>query len=129
MKGNTDQLSPVELVDCDLPEVAPRDVASGTSHRECDCPQWTQCRHFDNRLLVLMDGNRNKSHTFACPKRWVRFAVAFVIRYIPCTTCGTGETALAHDFRSLVYEGNSEADALAAFYAEEARLLGRGGDE
>ena len=90
-----------------MPERAKRDG--------CECRHdVTRCVHLDDSLLTLVD---NSLHGFPCSRC---FASGFYKRWC---VAKDGDTCAMDGI--YIYVGDSEADALAAFYAEERRLLGR----
>ena len=96
------------------------------SPREYDCPaQIERCSHFNGRILVLgaVRSIPNVRHQHS-----LRFSSAFTIGitsgFAPCPCgCDMKFTKQASDGPRI--HTDSEAEALAAFYAAEAELLGR----
>lgn len=100
-----------------LPERAKRDG--------CGCPPWViRCTHFGGRILWLgAEHASHQAHTEQCLLRVPPYGVGTVERFDVCAN-GCGVLIGAGD----IQPGggyDSEADAIAAFEAEEARLLGR----
>ncbi len=89
----------------------------------CDCPAWViRCVHFNGALLMVA-----KKPEAACSQHWAYECFTLVparplSKRHPCCAVKCWDDTpgdVAH------YTGQSEADAIAAFEAEEARLLCR----
>ena len=115
-----------DWADGGLPQRARRDG--------CDClPQTSRCVHLDGMVLTFTEARLVTGHKSDClymPKMW-GFAV-WVTPEIhdtkPCLICDGGVFSdMQHDSRhKCCYEGDSEADALAAFAHAEAELIAGG---
>lgn len=106
------------------------ETVSAPSPRECDCPEWVvRCVHHNGGLLILWErALLPEAHRIPCRKNGAAFGVWQVppqfYYWEPCQTCGTPQCGMAgtgpHPF---VVRESSEADALAAFFEAERRLL------
>jgi hypothetical protein len=98
-------------------------TAQQPSPRECDCPDWfVRCAHWQGELVFL--GDRRRLHWVngmpadvdASPWRvWRLLPTDLLARKLLNHTVSTPHSCL--------YAGDSEADALAAFYDAEQQLL------
>ncbi len=86
---------------------------------ECGCPSWTlRCAHWDGAGVVLV-GLHNTEHDNHCRSDYAVYSMA---EWRPCPFCGDlGSDAFTPNF----YWGDDLEDALSAFAAAEAQLLGR----
>ena len=103
--------------------------AQARAGRECDCPpQVTRCVHFGDKILAFTSPEERvhvaglAEHQKRCnPVPYFKFNVGTTSRYAPCPGgCGAifaTRPGVSH------YEGDDEADALAAFYRAEEELL------
>ena len=92
--------------------------------RECDCPEQVEtCRHFDGQRLVFA-AMRSLSPVHRAAHFWWHFSV-IVGDDVPPVSCPCGCGALIGAASSFTtsYAGDSEADALDAFYKAERELL------
>lgn len=98
------------------------DQAFASPERDgCDCPSWViRCAHFGDRRVVL--GHPRADRCSRVTTTYLTFATNVEAQKV-CNQCGAADWWLFqvdgveyHDF---------EADALDAFYAAEAELLGR----
>ena len=89
----------------------------------CGCPPALQrCVHLPNgHILALLSDDHHSCYLGTNRPTWL-FGVAVVYGWKPCYREGcTGFLNTGRD--EAIYAGDSEADALAAFYAYEERLL------
>src|SRR3990167_7032148 len=88
----------------------------------CGCPPLVLCcAHFDNAILFV-----GKSHEPHCGRNAAAgiWAVAITSGFRPCSG-GCGRFLAVAKSRDYVEYLSSKDDAIAAFHAAEARLLGR----
>lgn len=89
--------------------------------RECDCPPWVACVHFDETILVLSSGESN-NHDASCYRATSTVGgpyVGLLDEWIPCSGCGIPQASGTPFFF------DSFEEAQAEFRRREAALLGR----
>jgi hypothetical protein len=101
------------------------------TRRECHCPSWARCAHFEGQAVLLMalDGipEPHRSHA---PSEFGSFWVCYfprydTVRFKDCPTCGidrglaTGPWNLRPEY---LYKGTNGDTALLAFEAGEALM-------
>ena len=101
------------------------------SPRECDCsPSVLRCVHINGEILYLVSESKETSpHTDDCflfrfYTSQFNFVVAHCTEVIDCGYCGAPQGATRGGV-GFIRGTRNEADAIAAFYAAEAELVGR----
>lgn len=97
--------------------------------RECNCPSWVRCAHFENQAVILFarEACPPQHQEHAAPDAW---AVYYFPRYSAvlfetCDVCGVERgmnSGVWDDRPTRTYCGDSADDALAAFEQGEARM-------
>lgn len=98
--------------------------------RECDCPEWVQrCAHFSDGRRLLLANALHKSGEYCLDNHpRFRYSVYSIDGNWHSCACGCGIKRIWNPQRVQHFGvTNSEADALAVFYAAEEALLA-GGD-
>ena len=96
--------------------------------RECDCPDYVmRCVHVGDTLVLVNDCTLSLRHgAHHRTARYLSWTLRGVMGRSRCFTCDEPDVIVLcdRDASTLHYKGDSEADALAAFYAAEEALRG-----
>jgi hypothetical protein len=109
-----------------MPEQAPVSHNGRRAERECGCPPWVRCVHFEGQVLWLVNraGRDQDPATAGCPKPGgTGYAIGQGSRVLKCDRCGAHSALLLGLTGTAIFPDLPAAEA--EFRAREAALLER----